>query len=107
MSPHPCVDAETEVRRGDRPIGLVDINETRHQLDPACAGRGDDLRERRLGPAALEASDGGLGGAETIRQLGLTQAGPAPRLPNDLTALHAGTIAVSIWLSITPDASTP
>src|SRR6185503_15190842 len=106
MAPHPRVDAETEVGRGDGPIGLIDVDETRHQLDPARAGQGDDLRERRLGPAALEPSDGGLGGAETIRQLGLTQAGPAPRLPNDLTALHAGTIAVSLWLPVTPDAST-
>jgi hypothetical protein len=57
MPPDARLGAEIEIGGCDRPVGLIDVDESGNQFVPARTERLDDLRERRLRPTPLEPGD--------------------------------------------------
>ena len=88
MTTDPLVRTDEQVERRHGPIRLVDGRQDGQQIEAACTDGLNHTGERRLRPATFETRDGRLGRSDAVSQRFLGETTPAPRLPDQRSALH-------------------
>jgi hypothetical protein len=84
--------------RGLGDVAVVAVDKVKLDVEPAQPDEANDIIEADRGAAGFPPRNGGLGGAGAVGELGLGEADPTSRLPDQVSAVRAHRPSITVLL---------